>query len=235
VTPTVTFTVTATVTTETPSATGSATVTATSSPTATLAPHEVIIFPLQDTYVATAVEIPLGLVGNVRSGEQNAAEFLALVQFRLDELPREARIESALLQLWCTGSIHVAPGGAAPFEVVRPLSPWDENVVIYSSKPNISGPKLAWDIPRCGTAGAPGHAPGWREVEIKDLVSAWLDGRLANYGVQIGLRAVPAGHLFTFVSKEGASPGAPGPQLRVSYRLPPKTPPIPPPTQGPVP
>jgi hypothetical protein len=186
-----------------------------------------VLEALQDTYVGTAIEIPLGGAANLRAGFFNQVDMRTYVQFQLTSLPERASIEAAELTLWCHASQGVPPGTTAPMEILRVLAPWSEDDVIYKRRPNTGGPKYDWDIPAC-------DVPGQRSFDLTRLVGRWHDGSLANYGIEIAGRTIPSGQL-TFASKEGGSPSAPGPQLRVLYRMPKTTPPSPIPTSGPPP
>ncbi len=170
--------------------------------------------PAQDTYAATAIELPLGSAANLRAGYWNGAEFLTYVQFEFpDELGDGATIVSAQFSLFCHESHHENAQPTA-MELRRVMSKWDENKLIYKLRPNVSGPKIRWNIDPCWPKDDEDYDPGWRSVDVTDTVRRWYSGELDNFGWELGATNDEPEHQYSFHARDE--------QPRLPIGLPPK-------------
>lgn len=162
----------------------------------------ILVDPVQDTYAATAIELPLGSAANLRAGYWNGAQFLTYIQFEFpDELGDEASIVSAQLSLYCHNSMHENQQPTS-MELRRVMSKWDEDQLIYKLRPNVSGPKIRWDIEPCWPKDDEDYDPGWRSVDVTDTVQRWYRGDLDNYGWELGGTKDEPEHRYTFHSRD---------------------------------
>ena len=107
--------------------------------------------------------------------------YFVLVQFKLDGLPTQVR--SASLELYCSKS---QGAGTVGMVLDRIVEPWDWT----SAGTGKDRERLWWaDRPKA-TQWRPQPLPpctvgDWYKIDVTDLYSAWANGSLPNYGIQL--------------------------------------------------
>ncbi len=145
-------------------------------------PHTVVeIFPAADAYIASN-EPDLnfgdssGLLLGYSIGSENYGAERMLMRFSLEDvIPTDATIDSARLVLYLNIS---NPSADAPMDTIvrRIASPWEEYTMTWNLEPTWGGIRAE---------GAIGSAPGPYEYDVRRLVTDWVRGNVANYGVEI--------------------------------------------------
>jgi len=167
----------------------------------------VTVTPEHDTYVAKNYDEPLGN-DPLRAGYWFQADYLTLIQF---PIPRErlgagAKITAAEIRLYCLES-EIVTGQQSQVRIGVLTRRWDENVVIYRTKPNSTGPQVDWTLSRCESKRwvSTNDEEGASE-ELAGVVQKWYDGEEDNFGWQIGPRDDRTDRRWKFQSKEGTAP-----------------------------
>jgi hypothetical protein len=138
-------------------------------------------------------------IGRSSGGNENRS----IYRFSLGMIPQGSTITSATLMVWLSSSIHTATITVHPL-----LQPWNEATV---NGANYGNPAF-FDQAIAGSFIASGDG-GYKLVDVKDLVAAWVSGVRPNFGV--GLTEPPIGTHHTF-SSESPSMGV-RPKLNVCY------------------
>ncbi len=130
-----------------------------------------------------------------------------LVRFNLSSIPANASVQSAQVRLYQQAGSGLS---SVTLNLGRAGSIWTEFGVTFNTRPTLY----------LVSSTSVGTSTGWKSWDATSLVSAWLNGTHANYGV--GVTGPVAGSLWLrkFSSREGSV----APQLVVSYLLPTPTP-----------
>jgi hypothetical protein len=175
--------------------------------------QEVILFPVADTYIASALpNTNFGSSPFLRLGF-NADDDLGaeriLLRFDLaGQIPDDAVIRDARLFLYVIES--TPPNDAAmPNRLQRLESSWAENTVTWMAEPGWGPGYVTTTV---------GSAAGWYEWGITDLVREWAAGTVPNHGLQIlGDEDPVRARERVFYSSETTT--AFGPRLVVDYTV----------------
>gem|GEM_PF-2170404 len=145
-----------------------------------------------------------------------------VLRFRLDGLPRYARIVEARLRLWALARSNDNPATAGLYPLHRP---WHVDEVTWQHAAN----GVPWTQP--GANGVPtdrGAVPlavqtvtetgRWYEWDLTPLVQAWVADPATNHGVILKALATPR-VLYTFAAAEYHNPAA-RPRLLIRYWTP---------------
>lgn len=114
------------------------------------------------------------LVGRVDTSKRSSADMATLLQFDLSDLPSNAVVIQAQLELEQTFD-----EGADPFEVVPWVikEPWDEHSLTWQNRPTIGpasdGPTLL------------DRQKGAKLIDLSATVTNWVAGAAPNYGVML--------------------------------------------------
>jgi hypothetical protein len=127
----------------------------------------------------------------------------SLLRFDLGSIPAGSSIESASLRLYLNGG-----AGSNPINIHAATSPWAEGSVTYQSFDQDFDPAVAGVI-------QPSSPNALKSADLTGLVSSWLLGGQANYGV---LLETTGNQKNIFVSREGAAGYRPS--LEVCYTEP---------------
>jgi uncharacterized repeat protein (TIGR01451 family) len=149
---------------------------------------------------------PTGILWTNTLGHQS------FVEFDMTELPADARIESAELELYFNGNYE---NGENTVEVGRVDAAWDELTLTWNNQPSIS-----WS----GSSSVVGDVEGDVSWNVTDIVQSWQSGNAENHG--FGLRSPEPGGK-QYWSREKADETL-RPRLVITYSVP-----VPPP--GPAP
>ncbi|MDY7079284.1 MAG: DNRLRE domain-containing protein, partial [Chloroflexota bacterium] len=104
--------------------------------------------------------------GIIGSGEKRS-----LVSFGLDALPEGAVVRSATFGVW-----EYSGGSGEAITIYRITEPWSEGEATWASSADDYEAGVEW-----GSFVAGG--PGFMTADVTDLVSAWVDGDVPNYGL----------------------------------------------------
>ncbi len=146
----------------------------------------------------------VGLVMDPATGLMGERQIL--VQFDLSGLPPGSTIVNATLHLY-----QIAASGfdAYPVRPDAAAASWQEAAVTWNNRPpnpNLNDPAITLD-----------YAVGWKQWDVTQIVRAWQNGQLPNFGIVLeGLTPVgapPAERVFS--SRE--TPGGSGPALTIEY------------------
>ena len=132
---------------------------------------KVILPAIQDSYVReTAPGSNFGSATLLKSGRSlsPADEYHTLIQFDLSELPANAVIVTATLELY-------SPLTTTGHRVHALLGAWDELTVTWSSAPAYSSTYIA----------SANSGPGFKRWNITPIAQQWKSGMLANRGLMI--------------------------------------------------
>lgn len=194
-----------------------ATVTPTRSPTVTPTrtrqPGTITLTSVGDADVAEAypnVNRGMGSTMWVGYDEQPASmarTVRSLVRFNLASIPSGATINSARLRLYLVGSYDYADHWRR-VTAYRPTADWSETTVTWNSAP--------------GFAEAYGYVDvlhgdwDWYEMDVTELVRAWMRGAYPNHGVMVRGPEISGDEssVREFSTREGLYP----PELMVDYR-----------------
>ncbi|GAB4526967.1 MAG: hypothetical protein Kow0063_01770 [Anaerolineae bacterium] len=126
------------------------------------------------------------------------------LHFNLSSLPADCIITEATLRLYQVGGRDY-PGVSRTVSLYRVTGNWSEASVTWNNRPGYA--EAVGDI----------HTTydflGWRDVDVTDLVRAWVAGSQTNYGVvAIGPESIE-GVFRVFASRESTH----APELHVSY------------------
>lgn len=171
--------------------------------------------PSQDTYVAPGVDEPQGHLGELIAGHK-AVEHLAFVQFDIPDRGPDARIEKARLEVFCI-SVEEDASSRNQIEFTNAIRDWDEDVLIYRSKPNGTGPRFNFDMGSCDSS-----TGEWKVIENDDLlniVNQWYTGNLENNGFILAPANDASKRLYRFVASDGEPPPplGKGPRLVIEF------------------
>jgi hypothetical protein len=95
----------------------------------------------------------------------------SLIRFDLQEIPRNAQVQRAILHILFLGS-----DGPRPVRVHRITREWAEERVTWDSFASQFDREEVW-------AGFESGAVGWRGADITGLVQAWVSGSQPNFGL----------------------------------------------------
>jgi hypothetical protein len=136
--------------------------------------------------------------------------FRSFVKFRLDTIPANAVITSAILQLTPSGTEGITATGSTQLYLDVCNTSWTEAGINHSS--NISNNTL---FP---TVTISNLVSGKREFQIKDFVQAMVDGRLPNQGWRIRRSDETTNAITTYFTRENGT-ASNRPQLVIQYYL----------------
>jgi hypothetical protein len=135
-----------------------------------------------------------GSTGRVRS----------YLRFNLSSLPADSTITSATLRVYQVAGQDY-PGVTRTITFYRATGSWNESSITWNNRPGYAE--------AVGSVHTTYNFAGWRDVDLTDLVRAWVAGSQTNYGlVAIGPESIE-GVLRAFGSRESAY----GPELHISY------------------
>lgn len=140
--------------------------------------------------------------------------YRSLLQFDLGNIPFISTIYSARLKLFLHGN-GVGAGGAF-LRVQCLFNRWFQGTVNWSNQPltNLNGFSRIWD----GSLYiSPSTSNGFVDIDISELVRAWVNGSIPNYGLQLAGNEIE-NSLFRFWSPNYTYSYA-GPRLEVDLEL----------------
>jgi len=133
------------------------------------------------------------------------------IQFNLSSVPANARIIDADLLLY-----QYSTSGSTDFtiELQKINNNWDESTISWDLQPTRSSDPI---ISSSITAGA----TIWRSWDIDDLVQAWLDGGIANYGAALKDTHEASGDAIAyFYTSDYTIDTTKRPKLEIDYYIP---------------
>lgn len=153
-------------------------------------------------YLLLSALLAIGLTGCSQEDNSSSIDILNTdpVMVPID-LPAGATLQSA------TFNIYLTQANAQPITIHRVNAPWDEMTVTWDNfgaayDPVFSGVFIA-------------DFPGWKSVDVSNIVLSWLDGTYENNGLLIG-QAVQVYPAAAYNSKEaGVNP----PYIEICYSL----------------
>ena len=133
------------------------------------------------------------------------------IQFNLSSVPANARIVNADLLLY---QYFTFGGSDFTIELQKINNSWDESTISWDLQPTRSSdPIITINI----TAGA----TTWKSWDIDDLVQAWLDGGIANYGAVLKDTHETSGDTIAyFYTSDYTTDTTKHPKLVISYYIP---------------
>jgi len=143
-----------------------------------------------------------------------------VAQFDLSSIPSGASLQSATLELAFQILFGARPGSPEPLTIDPLVSSWSEGSITWSNKP---AGNSAYRV----NAAFPPSGFNPLQLDVTNLVQAWVDGTIANNGM---VMAIPAwesetGHAAAFSQREDGASRAP--KLTVIYGSPCSAPPEP--------
>ena len=108
------------------------------------------------------------------------------LQFNLAEIPTNASIQKATLQLYVNQVL-----GPGSFDVYELNSAWSQSTLTYANAP-ILGASATGNHP----TQIPAAADQFILVDITPLVQDWVNGSATNYGVALSMTTISGGVLF---------------------------------------
>ncbi|MBA7523198.1 hypothetical protein ES705_15321 [subsurface metagenome] len=133
------------------------------------------------------------------------------IKFSFSSIPADAIVTDADLKLY-----QYSTNGTDNFtiELLKINNSWDESTICWDLKPTLSGDTI---ISSSITAGA----TTWNSWDIDDLVQAWLDGDIANYGVVLKDTNETSGDTIAyFFTSDYTTDPTKRPKLVISYYIP---------------
>jgi hypothetical protein len=182
-----------------------------------------------------------GGAGTLYVGVKGSSERRAVIRFDLDSIPRTAKVEKAVLSLYCR---TIAEGTLGVYRVTSPWAPSEKQFewgtgaswTFASGKGKARRPwgtaggdfdtQRDWGWGSNGLVCAPA-AYAWRKTIVFDLtglVRAWVSGKVPNHGVLLKperWRSKEPGHLHSAEAKEAET----RPALPVTFTAPRRVPP----------
>ncbi len=142
--------------------------------------YRMTLYPVADAYVRSREPTRNhGLESVLEIGSQPSLEFRPLsyvfIKFDLSALPADAEIVSAQLVLF------LKEGSRGRVEARRIVSPWEEGMVTWGSRPTIQR-RLALFPPIYADVR---DSPGEYSWDVTAWVRGWLQGAYPNYGVAL--------------------------------------------------
>jgi hypothetical protein len=133
------------------------------------------------------------------------------IQFNLSSVPANARIVDADLLLY---QYFTFGGSDFTIKLQKINNSWDESTISWDLQPTCSSdPIITINI----TAGA----TTWKSWDIDDLVQAWLDGGIANYGAALKDTHETSGDTIAyFYTSDYSTDTTKRPKLVISYYIP---------------
>lgn len=133
------------------------------------------------------------------------------IQFDLSSIPANARIVDADLLLY---QYFTFGGSDFTIELLKINNSWDESTISWDLQPTRSSDPI---ISSSITAGA----TTWESWDIDDLVQAWLDGGIANYGAVLKDTYETSGDTIAyFYTSDYTTDTTKRPKLVISYYIP---------------
>jgi len=133
------------------------------------------------------------------------------IQFNLSSVPVNARIVDADLLLY---QYFTFGGSDFTIELLKINNSWDESTISWDLQPTRSSDPI---ITSSITAGA----TTWNSWDIDDLVQSWLDGGIANYGVNLKDTHETSGNTMAyFYTSDYTIDTTKRPKLVISYYIP---------------
>lgn len=198
---------------QSPAATATPTRSLTATPTRTRQPGTITLTSVGDADIAEAYpNINRGMGENMWVGYDEQPESMArtvrsLVRFNLASIPSGATIDSARLRVYLIASYDY-PNRWRRVTAYRPTADWNEFIVTWNNAPGFAEAYGSVDVLH--------EDWGWYEVEVTNLVRAWMSGTYPNHGIMLRGPEVSGDEssVRMFSTREGSNP----PQLVVNYR-----------------
>lgn len=155
---------------------------------------------------------PNGTIGTMDVSKTASSVFRSFVKFKLDTLPANAVITSAILRLTPSGTEGITSPNSSQLYVDICNSSWTETGITHAS--NISNNTLFQTV----TSSSIGTVSGKREFDVKNIVQAIMDGRLPNQGFRIRRNDETTTATTTYYTRENGTQNN-RPQLVIQYYL----------------
>jgi hypothetical protein len=172
-----------------------------------------LLYSIGDAQTSSASPgTPNGTIGTMDVSKTASSVFRSFVKFRLDTIPANAVITSAILMLTPSGTEGITTSNSSQLYLDVCNSSWTETGITHSS--NISNNTLFPTI----TLSSIGSVSGKREFEMKDFVQAIIDGRLPNEGFRIRRSDETTNATTTYYTRENGTQSN-RPQLFIQYYI----------------
>ena len=162
----------------------------------------ITLLDTQDTYINSGSAPTFGddtmVVGSSYGSSWPAGDMRALVQFSLGDIPGQAIVESATLQVWyrlCSCSSACADMDAS---IHRLTQSWDEDTATWRNMGESSDARR-YDT---RTIGGWHENNSWVEWDVTELVKEWHSGTFPNQGLAIHGQEGPPENYKVFSTKE---------------------------------
>ena len=153
----------------------------------------------------------------IEIGRESSKFSRGLIEFDLSDVPTNARIKSATLQLYMT----VNSNDTFVVEVRRLNSSWTELNVTWDSRNETNN----WTI----TGGdfdltiydniSVDNTIGWKTWNVTNLVQEWVNGTYSNYGILLKTKTANVATFKTFASSDNTDLAI-WPKLNINYTIP---------------
>lgn len=135
-------------------------------------------------------------------------EYFAYIQFDLSQLPDDAIVTNASMELFQ----DTVGKNYNEITALRITGPWEEHLVSKSNNPPAVDAGIGW-VP------AP-SVVGWWVVDVTDLVTNWMNGTHPNYGVKLDGRYTTNNHIRLFHTSDYMVDASLRPKLVIEYTVP---------------
>ena len=133
------------------------------------------------------------------------------IQFNLSSVPANARIADADLLLYQYFTFGVSD---FTIELQKINNNWDESTISWDLQPTRSSDPI-------NTSNITAGITTWKSWDIDDLVQAWLDGGIANYGVVLkDIDETSGDTMAYFYTSDYTTDTTKRPKLVISYYIP---------------
>lgn len=172
-----------------------------------------ILYAIGDAQTSSGVPgTNYGTIGTMDVSKTASSVFRSFVKFRLDTIPANAVITSAILRLTPSGTEGITSPNSSQLYLDVCNSSWTETGITHSS--NISNNTLFPTV----TISSIGGVSGKREFQLKDFVQAMIDGRLPNEGFRIRRNDETTNATTTYYTRENGTRSS-IPQLVIQYYI----------------
>ncbi|MDH3512778.1 MAG: DNRLRE domain-containing protein, partial [Gammaproteobacteria bacterium] len=172
----------------------------------------------QDTYIDDAnPSTNFGDQNVIRLSNKTSSKKRGLVKFKLENLPPDANVTSATLQMNLLG---IGSGGVASVDVHRVITGWAASSATWNNAAGATPwitPGGDWDSTVEDTAVIDDAVRGATTWDLTALVTSWLDGTYDNEGVML-IGSAGVNHA-DFSTSEDSDPSV-RPKLTVNYTCP---------------